>query len=228
MAKVKFTAAVADMRNKMNGSVFSKNRGGSYLRTKVSPVQPRTSYQQAQKANLAARSSNWRALTAAQRATWNAGCTQFPYTDVFGDVKFLSGQQLYVKLNTNLQNAAQTLITTCPAPAAVPGVTITAAAAAAGTPAFTVTLSDATVPTGNSLIIWVTPEMGTGISFVKNKLRYLGKFTLTAGVANILTAYTTRFGTLVAAKNITVCGVYMSNTTGQFGVPFQFTLTVAA
>ena len=42
MAKVLFSALISDMRNKLNGSVFAKNRGGSYLRTKVTPVNPQT------------------------------------------------------------------------------------------------------------------------------------------------------------------------------------------
>ena len=43
MAKIKMTAIVADMRNKLNGSVFSRNRGGAYIRTKVTPINPQTS-----------------------------------------------------------------------------------------------------------------------------------------------------------------------------------------
>ena len=42
MAKILTTAIVADIRNKLNGSVFSKNRYGAYVRTKVTPVNPQT------------------------------------------------------------------------------------------------------------------------------------------------------------------------------------------
>lgn len=228
MAKIKFGAIGVEMRNKMGGSVFSKNRGGNYVRNKVSPVQPRTSYQQNQKANLANNSSQWRGLTAAQMATWNTGTAAFPYTDVFGDVKTLSGQQLYVQLNNRLVAAGQARITSCPSPVSVPQAKLTAAAAAAGAATFTVTVSDATVPTGCSLMIWATPELGLGITFVKPKMRQIGTTTLTAGVANIKTIWTNRFGSLVAGKNIWVRAVYINNTTGQIGVPTQISCTVAA
>src|SRR3546814_3353017 len=45
ISKVKFGALMTDARGKLGGHVFSKNRAGSYLRTKVTPVNQQTSYQ---------------------------------------------------------------------------------------------------------------------------------------------------------------------------------------
>ena len=52
MAKILMTAIVADIRNKLNGSVFSKNRYGAYVRTKVTPVNPQSTAQQNTRNNL--------------------------------------------------------------------------------------------------------------------------------------------------------------------------------
>jgi len=45
--KMKFGAIVVDGRGKIGGHVASKNRGGAYLRTKVTPSNPQTGYQAA-------------------------------------------------------------------------------------------------------------------------------------------------------------------------------------
>lgn len=217
MAKVLFTAIVAEMRNKLNGNVFSKNRGGNYLRNKVTPVNPNTSFQAAQRANLGAQSSGWRDLTQAQRDAWIAAAQNFPYTDIFGSVKILSGQQLYVKLNTNLINAGQSAITSPPVPVSVPLVT-PASASIAGGGAKTVTISPAAIPAGFVLMVWASPTVSPGKAFFKNLIRYLGNFTVTAGVATLTTAYNNRFGEATATQKAQIGVVLVSDSTGQIGV----------
>ena len=119
MAKVKFSALISEMRNKLNGSVFSRNRAGAYLRTKVTPINPRTSLQNAVRELLTSLSQNWRNLTEAQRDAWNAAVHNFQKTDIFGDMKTPSGINLYTKLNLNLANAGLILIDVPPLPSEV-------------------------------------------------------------------------------------------------------------
>ena len=63
MAKIKLSAIVSEMRGKLNGSVFSKNRGGAYIRTKVTPVNPQSLAQGLVRATLTNLSQAWRGLT---------------------------------------------------------------------------------------------------------------------------------------------------------------------
>lgn len=116
MAKVLFTAVVADMRGKLAGTVFTKNRGGAVARTKVTPVNTRTIPQQVARADFGNFSTAWRSLSAANRDTWNTGAVNFPRKDQFGNTKVLSGQQLYVALNSNLSKISSPTISVCPAP----------------------------------------------------------------------------------------------------------------
>src|SRR5437867_2761155 len=118
MAKLLFTAVVADMRNKLNGTVFSKNRYGAYARTKVTPVNPQSTAQQNQRNTLSTNSAAWRGLTEAQRQSWIDGAINFPTTDIFGNSKILSGQALYVKFNNNLASIGVAPIDTAPTPVA--------------------------------------------------------------------------------------------------------------
>lgn len=227
MALVKFSALISEMRNKLNGSVFSKNRGGNYLRNKVTPVNPQSSFQQNVRGVFAAISSAWRGLTQAQRDGWIAGAASFPYTDIFGDTRTLSGNALHQKLNQNLVLMGESQISVCPLPEAVPLAEALSATAAPAGGAVTLTLDDATVPTGYQLQVWATPGLSQGKQFVKNELRALGYFTLTTGVATLTTEYAARFGNLVAGQKVTFRAVYVSETTGQQGQATEVAAIVA-
>lgn len=223
MAKIKYSALVSDMRNKLNGSVASKNRYGNYLRNKVTPVNPQTSYQQAARQLLGALSSQYRGLTDAQRLSWINGAPNFPFTDIFGDVRYLSGQTLYVKLNTNLVNAGQAAISTAPLPVGVPELAITDVTAEITTGSLsdlTIGVSETTVPAGFALAVYATPPTPAAIQFVKNRYRFIGIASVTTGEADILTAYTARFGSAAAqGEQIHVRVALISTTTGQQGTP---------
>lgn len=218
MSKVLFTAIVADMRGKLAGTVFAKNKGGNYTRTKTTPTNPQTTFQQAQRAILGNLSSSWRGLTDAQITAWNAAAENFPYTDIFGTQRFLSGAQLYVGLNKNLEAAGQTTITDAPTPQELPSILASAATiTAAGTA--TVTIDPATIPADFVLVVYATDQVPNGISFVKNRFRYLGTFTVTAGVADINTALVARFGTQIAGTAVTIKVAFLSTISGQLTLP---------
>lgn len=102
MAKILLTAFLADIRGKVNGTVFSKNKGGAYARTKVTPTNPRSVGQTVARSSLASISSQWRALTEAQREAWKTFAASNPYNDVFGNQKYLSGNQSFMKTSLNL------------------------------------------------------------------------------------------------------------------------------
>ena len=157
MAKIKFTAIVAEMRNSIAGTVFSRNRYGSYARTKVTPINPQTSYQQEQRQRLSNLSSSWRALTDAQRASWSAQVQNYKSTDIFGDAKVLSGQALFVSLNLNLERAGETRLDAPLSPVGMPSISLVSMTAAFSTGgnnmAVTATISPATIPAGFALAI---------------------------------------------------------------------------
>lgn len=232
MAKVKYTAIVAEMRNKLNGNVFSKNRYGNYVRNKVTPVNPRTSFQQNQRAFLATLSSTWRTLTDLQRLSWINGAANFPRTDIFGDKKILSGQALFVALNKNLLNAGQPVINVAPLPGELPQITPSGLVAeftvATSTSLVEFSISPAAVPAGHSLFVYATPTVGPGISFVKNRFRFLGTATAAAGVVDISAMYTARFGNLTIGEKVFIQVAIVNNSTGQVSIPQELSTTVVA
>lgn len=218
MARIKTTAIVADIRNSINGTVFSKNRYGAYARTKVTPVNPQTSFQQDARQLLGNLSASWRGLTQEQRDAWIAAAPNFPQTDIFGDSQILSGQVLFVRLNQNLANMGFAAITSPPTPAAIPVLSISDLLADSATPEISFNINTATVPAGFRLQVYATPSIPAGRSFVKNRYRYLGTFTATTNAVDITTAWIARFGELVPGQKLFVSARLTSADTGEQGV----------
>lgn len=228
MAKIKFTAVVADMRGKLAGTVFSKNRGGSYVRTKVTPVNPQSTAQMAVRAALTSFMQGFKALTASQIAAWNAAVSNWTSTDVFGDIKNPSGINLYAKLNMNLDNAGQAALTTPPTPGAVAGVALSGLTADSLPATFTLASALPAVPAGETLIVEATPCVSPGKKFVKSEFRVIGtKAAATTFPIAMANEYGNKFGTPVAGQKVFVRVKTINNTTGQASQYSQFEAIVA-
>src|SRR4030065_43015 len=228
MAKLKFTAIVADMRGKLNGSVFSKNRAGAYMRTKVTPVNRQTTSQAEVRNRLATFSQGWRGLLAAEIASWNAAVDQFKKTDIFGDIKTPSGINLYVKLNANLDRVSVAAITLPPLPEAVPAVTALSGAAADGANTFTVAYAPTPVPADTAFVISATKQVSPGRSFVGGQYTdILVADAAAVSPANVHAAYILKYGSLIAGQKIGIKIQAINKITGQAGIPISAMVTVA-
>lgn len=229
MAKIKTTAIVADIRNKLNGSVFSKNRYGSYVRTKVTPVNPQSTAQQNVRNRLSTQAQAWRGLSESQRQAWINAAAGFPFTDIFGDTKILSGSALYVKLNNNLAGAGQAAISAPPSPVAIPALVLGTFTAAETAGAISLAFTDTPVPTGFSIMIDMTGNVGAGKSFVKNLFR---RVTTVAAAATSPVTLTSAFaavhGAPIEGQKIFVRAFLVSTVTGQAGIPVQAMAIVAS
>jgi len=226
--KVLTTAIVADIRNKLNGTVFSKNRYGSYARTKVTPVNPQSTEQQNARNRFSTQSQAWRGLTEAQRQSWIDAAPNFPTTDIFGNTKILSGQALYVKFNSNLALVGSAAIASAPSPVAIPALEVLTLVAddSANTVILTAT---SPVPADFAMVIMATPNVTPGISFVKNKFRFISAIAAAATSPFALTTdYIARFGDPVEDQKIFVKAFYVSTITGQAGIPVQIQTIVVA
>ena len=100
MAKVNFGTTINDARGKIAGIVMSKNKSGSYVRTKVTPINPRTPAQQQVRSNFANGAKAWSGtLSAASRAAWVTFANTYPRRDIFGNSITLNGLNMYLSLN---------------------------------------------------------------------------------------------------------------------------------
>lgn len=230
MAKIKYSALVSDMRNKLNGSVMSKNRYGSYVRNKVTPVNPQTAYQQEVRQRLGSLSQSWRELTVAQRNGWTERAKESPFTDIFGDTKTLDGKAFFIKLNSNLLSIGEQPISVAPQMVEMPTFSIIGqSASVAGGITFTTDISAA--PAGFEFKVFATPALPAQINFVKNRYRDLGTAEVADGDALITTAYGRRFGALDSSQlgnRVHIKVVLVSTTTGQMSVAVGSDTSVVA
>lgn len=223
MAKIKFSAWLTDARGKQSGTVFSKNRYGAYTRNRVTPVNPQTSFQTNVRNFLTTLSQGWRALTAGQRSSWNAAADNFLSSNIFADVIRLSGFNLFLRLNRNLQTIGVATLTSPPVPGAVFGLTTLSVVADTTGGGLDITFTPA-IPASDSVIVEATSPQSPGKSFFKSEYRVIDVFTSAdASPQDAAAAYIAKFGALPAVG--TKIGIRMTGvneTTGQAGTPREF------
>ena len=226
MAKIKFGMMMTDARGKLGGQVFSKNRAGSYIRTKTTPVNPQTQAQMASRQLLGSLSTGWNALSASAIQAWNEAVDNWKSTDIFGDIKVPTGKNLYTALNKNSLGAGGSAISLPPEKMELD--TIPSVGATFDISEEELELTIKTVPANHILQVWATPPVNEGVSYVKNKLRVIANVTVgpvTGG--DMWLAYVAKFGAPVLGQKIFV-GVRYIGKNGQAGVRLVDVATINA
>lgn len=224
--KVKFGMIVTDGSGKLGGQVMSSNRGGKYIRTKVTPSNPQTVAQQNVRAIFSSLSTAWAGLTEAQRLSWNGAVADYSTTDIFGDLKNPSGFNLFMKLNGNLATIGVAPLSVAPSKDEVPYTLLGSAVADVSSTTFILTFAGAEYDT-TPVFITATPPLSAGKSNVKSEFRGIGYSNSTLGDLDIWALYVAKFGVPPVGANITV-GVEPIIATGQKGTRQTLKATVQA
>lgn len=229
MAKIKFGFGVAEIRNKLGGSVFARNRGGSYVRTKVTPLNPQTGAQVSARNLLTSLAQAFRSLSQDQITAWNQAVTQWQTTDIFGDLVSPTGLALYVRLNANISNAGGTLLTSPPAPVGADALTALSLTAAVTSDVFEVAYQPGTVPTGHTLYVESTEMLSPGINNANSRFRFIGTEAAAAtSPADLFGAQTAKFGALVAGQKAYVRAKFINKLTGEVSLALKASAIVGA
>jgi hypothetical protein len=123
MARIKFGMMMTDARGKLGGHVFTKAKSGATIRTKVTPLNPKTSAQSEARSALGANSQTWRLLSETQRLAWNSAAQEVSKTNAFGDTYFPSGKNYFTAVNNNIRNVGGVILLNPPALVNMPGLT---------------------------------------------------------------------------------------------------------
>lgn len=199
------------------GTTSSHNRAGQYVRNRRAPVQPiGTGRRSFIRAAFGSQSSGYAALTAAQQAAWTSAAASHPVTDSLGQSIFLTGQQLYVSVNTALLNAGGAITATPPGTFAVFAMgSFTFTAVSAG--AITVTLAGAGAAGDFALIAFSRPLSG-GRFFTKTFWQGTHQAGNSAAPYVATAAYHNQFGTPPVGTRI-FCKATPVSSAGVTGVP---------
>lgn len=229
MAKVKFSAIVSEMRNKLNGSVFARNRGGAYVRTKVTPLNPMTARQVSARSLLTGLAQEFRSLTQEQITAWNNATSQWQTTDIFGDLVSPTGLALYVRLNSNIINGGGTAIATPPAPVGASPLTDLSLTASVTGDVFDIQFLPATVPANHAMYLESTEMLSPGINNANSRFRYIDVLPAsTPSAYDAFAVQTAKFGALVAGQKAFVRAKFINLTTGEVSLALKASAIVGA
>jgi len=226
--KALFGSIVVAGSGSIGGHTISRNRGGQYIRTKVTPLNPQTVAQTIVRAAFGTFSQAWKGLTTAQRTAWLNAVNDWKTSDIFSNVRVPSGSNLFVRLNSNLAQIGVAMISSPLANAGCDSVIATTLTYAVGTPALSLALSGG-IPATVHAVIYATPPMSAGKSYSKNLLRKISLVEPSAtSPVNILAAYNTKFGNVGVVGQKIVVGIKFINSTSGASSPMQTIATVSA
>jgi len=214
---------VAGASGSVGGAVFSRNRYGSYVRQRVSPVNPNTPFQNDIRAAMTVISQAWRdTLTDPQRAAWNQYAANTPVTDVFGDKQIISGNAMFCAYNVQWTRIGQVQLDTAPpTPGEATAITLTQTAGEAAGWIITATTPNIAVSDICSLSIAAAP-----VSPSRNF--YGGPFQWLTPLNLAMLPYTVKAAGLVIEGQRWFCRTRYFSADGRRGPVWQAYVDVAA
>ena len=220
MALIKMSSiGITNLSGKAGGSIYSRNRGGSYVKNFVMPVNTFSAARQLVRATFGAISAGWRLLSVTERQTFIDQAVNYPTLNALGDTNVLSGNSLFIMLNKNLVNAGLSQITEAQAPLGTNAIF-----GASAVPVFDIGLGSTftfanslqfnNATTINDYVLEATPGVSSSINYVDNRFRVLALTAAAAGTQPV--------GTSIAETNFAATGAALKTAyESQFGAPSE-------
>ncbi len=155
MAVVQFGVTVTGIRGTVGGLTFSANKGASYAKSFARPPSSHTPGQVEQRSRTVTAATAWSALTAGEKANWDAFAlapNENDY-DPWGSLRYLTGFQWFVRSTT--RRAAVGLSPSANTPSGAGLAAITG-----------LTLSVDSNPGGNSNLAYDSGQFGATVSLI--------------------------------------------------------------
>ena len=106
MAVIKLGSIVTDIAGSIGGTTFRRTSTGHAVYNKQGR-QVKSAFAKASRKNeLGNIFSSWYNITEEEREQWAVNASKYPLKDKFGNTKYLSGRQLFTKLNAQLLPAS--------------------------------------------------------------------------------------------------------------------------
>ncbi len=195
MSLALYGQGVTDVRGSVSGTTMSRSRWGSTHRAKTSPIQPKSHKQGLRRSLLGFLSQYWGAqLTPSERNQWNSYALTYPQTNVFGQTVYLTGHQLFVRLNFNLLTIGASTINVPPAATSQAGLSsLSLMTDHAGAGTFLLTYTAPALSGTAYLYLFATNNQSPGISYVNNKFRLIGYTAYAAGPLDFISQWKVTF-----------------------------------
>lgn len=212
MARVIFSALIDTIYGKLGGTIFQVSNGGHQMRTRVSPRNPATQFQQNRRAGFATDLTAYRSLSTANRNTWLA--PQTGYSD--GIIRFTTVQGFR-------RSAGLTQLSAFTGTAIMVQTQISIQVHTLGT--LTVQLSNINNPTDADTynIIYACKPLSSGITYISPA--WLHPLVIVPPASSITaiditSEYTARFRAPVTGDVIGVAVLRVNSVTGAYSLPY--------
>lgn len=216
MASIETSVLLNTIVGSAGNSTFARNKGGNYVKVRKTSANPRTSYQQNIRALMTATSSIWRNYTEEQRQSWADASILFPYQNRFGQTKYYSGFQLYMKFNSVLNVGNLGNIGDAPTPYVFPtfqefySIGVNVAQLQIG---FAASAADSNVV----YYFFASPPQSAGVNMVSpSTYKYLSYLGCTGSdIQDFIGEYTSRLGPPIVGTKIFFKAYMVNALTGQ-------------
>lgn len=173
MAKIKFGSVITDSRGHIGGITYAWSRFGNIARRLVTPTKRTTPAASESRSRFLTLSKRWwSTLTPTERDDWRALATANPRPNLWGDEYPLTGHQLFIGINSLLDQAGYPTIDTAPADQTVTGLaTLTITAAAPDE--LVITFTPTPLPANHLLYIFGRANYSPGIGFTPGQIKFV-------------------------------------------------------
>lgn len=162
MAKITFGPIISEARCSTGSVTFTRNRSGAIARNRVTPHNPVSAQQIAQRQFLTYAAKRWSSgLTAAQRAQWSQLAANLVKSDQLGRPYVIAGLEQYSQCAANMLMLGQAPIDNPPAALSAIGPQQVSAIASASAGTLAVT-TDIPVPSGYVALVSATKPLSPG------------------------------------------------------------------
>jgi len=216
----KFKSIYGQISGKLGGSIFSSNKGGSYIKAFKVPTNPATAKQSAVRNKLSNVAKAWQALTEDVKNRYRSWAEDHPVLDRLGESIYISGFAWYQKLAFNSLNVGGTL-SGLEAPEEHEFTIVSAEVT--DNDLLTdveITLTDA-VPSDEAVIIRAQVFESAGIKNPGRLKQIKVVPPSAAAVVSIKTELQNTFGTLEAGQRVFVSILPIFKATGNAGTEFK-------
>lgn len=173
-----FTSTViAQASGSVGGLTFSRNRGGKYIRSRATPTNPNTTFQQAVRGFMSQLTSLWNdTLTQAQRDAWDLYAENVPLPNSLGEPRNVGGLGMYNRTNVPALQAGLARVDAAPSVFNIGDYTNPAIASiTAATDILSLTFTDGddwAGETGSAMLVFTSRPQNPTINFFKGPYRF--------------------------------------------------------
>lgn len=216
MALVTFGTNITQASGSAGGSVYSRNRGGAYIRARVAPLNPKSVAQQTVRNNFGSLAQNWStALGDSDRMAWTLFAQAYPQVNTLGASIILSGLAMFMKLNQVLAQIGATFAVDPPTDLSVPPIAAPIGYGVNSTvPSAIISTEDQVATDGSSYYVFATGPLSAGRKPQTNDYRFIAALPPVAAASQVdISSYLEDlygamqsgkvYGVLVSAVNIT-------------------------